>query len=140
MARKFEVDWADFGIIVTMELLDEENPDLCEAFWQSLPFQTIFAASMSAGEMFKIPIRRALPLAPPEKLRLFPEEPPGILFSLNVGSLLLKYGTVAEPFMIPRIARVPEEELDKLRNAATRLRDAYFFTKEINIATFRRKE
>jgi hypothetical protein len=42
--------------------------------------------------------------------------------------------------MIPRIARVPEEELDKLRNAATRLRDAYFFTKEINIATFRRKE
>ena len=140
MSRKFEVGWADFGITVTMELLDEENPELCEAFWQSLPFQTIFAASMSAGEMFKIPIRRALPLAPPEKLRFFPEEPPGTLFSLNVGSLLLKYGTVVEPFRIPRIARVPKEELDKLRNAAIKLRDAYFFTKEINIATFRRKE
>jgi hypothetical protein len=57
-----------------------------------------------------------------------------------MGSLLLKYGMTVEPFRIPRIARVPEEELDKLRNAATRLRDAYFFTKEINIATFRRKE
>jgi len=140
MARKFEIEWADFGITVTMELLDEENPELCEAFWQSLPFQTIFAASMSAGEMFKIPIRRALPPAPPEKLRFFPEEPPGTLFLLNVGSLLLKYGTVAEPFRIPRIARVPDEELNKLRNAATKLRDAYFFTKEINIATFKRKE
>jgi len=140
MSRKFEVEWADFGTTVTMELLDEENPELCEAFWRSLPFQTIFAASMSAGEMFKIPIRRALPPAPPEKLRPFPEEPPGTLSLLNVGSLLLKYGTVAEPFRIPRIARVPEEELDKLRNAAVKLRDAYFFTKEINIATFRRKE
>ncbi len=140
MSRKFEIEWPDFEVTVTVDLLDEENPELCEVFWQSLPFQTIFAASMSAGEMFKIPIRRALPPAPPEKLRLFPEEPPGTLFLLNVGSLLLKYGTVAEPFMMPRIARVPEEELDKLRNAATKLRDAYFFTKEINIATFRRKE
>jgi len=140
MSRKFEVEWADFGINVTMELLDEENPEICEAFWQSLPFQTIFAASMSAGEMFKIPIRRALPTAPPEKLRHFPEEPPGTLFSLNVGSLLLKYGTVAEPFMLPRIAMVLDEELEKLRNVATKLRDAYFFTKEINIATFRKKE
>ena len=140
MSRKFEVEWADFDITVTMELLDEENPELCEAFWQSLPFQTIFAASMSAGEMFEIPIRRALPQAPPEKLRLFPEEPTGTLFLLNVGSLLLNYGTVAEPFMIPRIARVPELELDKLRNVAVKLRDAYFFTKEINIATFKRKE
>ena len=140
MSRKFEIEWPDFGITVPVDLFDEENPELCEAFWQSLPFQTIFAASMSAGEMFKIPIRRALPQAPPEKLRFFPEEPAGTLFLLNVGSLLLKYGTVAEPFMIPRIARVPEGELDKLRSAAIRLRDAYFFTKEINIATFRRKE
>jgi len=140
MSRKFEVEWPDFGATVTLELFDEENPDICEGFWQALPFQTIFAASMSAGEMFKIPMRRSLPLAPPEKLRLFPEEPPGTLFSLSMGSLLLKYGTVAEPFRIPRIARVPEEELGKLREVAGKLREAYFFTKEINIATFRRKE
>ncbi len=143
MSRKFEIEWADLGISVTSELLDEENPEICEAFWQSLPFQTIFAASMSAGEMFKIPIRRALPIAPPEKLRHFPDEPPGTLFSLGMGmgnGLLLKYGMTAEPFMIPMIAMVPDEELEKLRNVAVKLRDAYFFTKEINIATFRKKE
>lgn len=139
MPRKFEVEWADFGTAVIMELADDENPKLCEAFWQSLPFQTIFAASMSAGEMFKIPIRRALPQAQAEKTMFFPDAPPGTLFSLNVGSLLLKYGLVAEPFQLPLIARVPEEELAKLRNASMKLRDAYFFTKEINIATFRRK-
>lgn len=140
MSRKFEVEWPDFKVTIAMELLDEENPEICEAFWQALPFQTIFAASMSAGEMFKIPMRRALPTAPPEKLRLFPEEPPGTLFSLDMGSLLLKYGTVAEPFRIPRIARVPDDELGKLREVAIKLREAYFFTKEINIATLRKRE
>ena len=140
MSRNFEVVWADFGAAVTMELADDENPKLCEAFWQSLPFQTIFAASMSAGEMFKIPIRRALPQAQAEKLRFFPDAPPGTLFSLNVGSLMLKYGNVAEPFRLPLVARVPDKELDKLRNLAIKLRDAYFFTKQINIATFRKKK
>ena len=134
------MEWADFGVTITAELLDEENPELCEAFWQSLPFQTIFAASMSAGEMFKIPIPVTLPTAPQEKLMPFPNEPLGSIISLGMGSLLLKYGTVAEPFMVPRLARVPQEELDKLRNVAMKLRDAYFFTKAVNIATLRRKE
>ncbi len=53
---------------------------------------------------------------------------------------MLIYGTVVEPFRLPRIAKVLEEELDKLRNVAVKLRDAYFYTKEINIATLRRKE
>jgi len=140
MSRQFEIEWPDFGVTIAVDLLDEENPEICEAFWQALPFQTIFAASMSAGEMFKIPIRRTLPDPLPEKRVLFPEEPPGTLFSLGMGSLLLKYGTVAEPFQIPKIARVPDGELDKLRNVAQKLREAYFFTKRINIATLRRKE
>jgi hypothetical protein len=36
MGRKFEVEWADFGIAVSMELLDGENPELCEAFWPNV--------------------------------------------------------------------------------------------------------
>lgn len=140
MSRKIEMEWPDFGVTVSAELLDEENPELCEAFWQCLPFQTIFAGSMSAGEMLKIPVPVTLPGAPQEKLVLLPEQTPGTIISLGMGSLLLKYGTVAEPFMVPRLARVPQEELDKLRSVAIKLRDAYFFTKEVNVATLRRKE
>jgi len=138
MSRKFEMEWPDFGVTITTELL-EENPDISEAFWQSLPFQTVFAASMSAGEMFKIPIPITLPTGSPEKLVLFPDEPVGSIISLGMGSLLLKYGIVAEPFRVPRLARVPQEELGKFIEVAFRLRDAYFFTKEINIATLRQK-
>lgn len=139
MPREIEIEWSDFGVAISAELLDGENPEICEVFWQCLPFQTIFAASMSAGEMFKIPIPVTLPIAAEEKLVLFPDEPPGSIISLGMGSLLLKYGTVAEPFRLPRVARVPQEELGKLREVAIKLRDAYFFTKEINIATLRRK-
>ena len=140
MSRKFEIEWSDFNVTVTVDLLDDENPELCEQFWQTLPFQTLFAASMSAGDKLKLPIPRILPVVPPEKLVLLPDEPPGTIISLGMGSLLLKYRIVAEPFRVPRLGRIPQEELDKVRNVAIKLREAYFFTKEINIATVRRKE
>lgn len=139
MPREIEIEWSDFGVAIFAELFDEENPELCEAFWQCLPFQTVFAASMSSGEMLKISVPVILPNTPHEKLVLLPEQPPGIIISLGMASLLLKYGTVVEPFRVPRLARVPREELDKLRDVTIKLRDAYFFTKEINIATLRRK-
>ncbi|MCX8126993.1 MAG: hypothetical protein N3E40_07675, partial [Dehalococcoidia bacterium] len=98
----------------------------------------IFAASMSAGEMLKIPVPFPLPTAPPEKNVYFPDLPPGFFISMSYSGLLLKYGVCAEPFRFPKVARVLPEDMDKLRAVATRLRDAYFFTKEINIATIRR--
>jgi len=140
LSRKVEIEWPDFNTTVTADLLDEENPEICETFWQALPIQTIFAASMSAGEMLKIPIPITLPEAPPEKCVLFTDQPPGTVISYGMGVLLLRYGTVAEPFMKPRVMMIPKEEQDKLWNVARRLRDAYFFTKEVNVATLRRKE
>jgi len=134
------MEWPDFGVILSADLMDSENPQLCDRFWQGLPFTTIFAASMSAGEMFKIPIPVILPRPQRDKFVLFAEEPPGTMVSLGTGSLLLKYGIVVEPFRLPRLAVIPPAELDKLRNVALKLRDAYFFTKEINVVTFRQKK
>ena len=139
MSRIFEIEWTDFNTTVPVELADDENPEVCEAFWQALPFQTIFAASMSAGEMLKIPIPVTLPRGAPDKLRLFPEIPPGSIISIGMSSLLLKYGTVAEPFNSPIVGRIADEDLDRLRNVAIKLRDAYFFTKAVNVATLRRR-
>lgn len=140
MSRKFGIEWPDFGVVIPVDLLDDENPELCEEFWQALPFQTIFAGSMSAGEMLKIPMPFSMTPASLEKRVLFPEQSPGTIVAHGWSILLLKYGTVAETFRLARIAMVPDEELKKLRNVAIKLRDAYFYTKEINIATLRRKE
>lgn len=139
MSRQFQITWPDFKVTVRAALLDEENPEICEEFWRGLPFETVFAASMSSGEMFKVPVPFILPDSPCRQLGFFPEEAPGTILSLAyMGSLLVKYGIVAEPFRLPRLARIGTAELAKFMPVASRLRDAYFFTKAVNFAVFER--
>jgi len=140
MKRTLEIKWPDFNVAVHAELLEDENPDMCEAFWQGLPCTTIFAASMSAGYIFKVPISFMLPMPGMEKRILISDESPGTIFALSNNELIIGYGTVVEPFMLPRIARIPGSELVKLKEVAVKLDDAYFYTKELHKATLRRKK
>jgi hypothetical protein len=136
--RRFEMYWPDFGSVISVDLLDEENPGLCEEFWQRLPFKTLMTSSMSAGEMLKVPLTFTLSaVTDTQKLHFFPEAASGTIFSYSLG-LLIKVGIVAEPFYIPRLGTMRPEELAKFKPIATRLREAYFFTKEVNFATLRR--
>jgi len=140
MSRKFEVVWADFDAVLTFELADDENPNLCDEFWQRLPFTTIFAASMSAGEMFKVPIPTVLTSEPEGDLALFPDQPVGTVLSFaSMSGLLIKYGIVVEPFRLPRIATLLKDEIGLFRDISGKLRDAYFFTKEVNLALVRKQ-
>jgi hypothetical protein len=115
--------------------MDQDFPKICDEIWNGLPFDTIFAASMSAGEMLKIPCPFNISMVTnTSKLALFPTLPLGTIVSLGVGGLMVKYGIVAEPFQMPVVARIKETDISKLREAAIRIRDAYFFSKAINIA------
>jgi len=140
MARIFEIEWPDFDVAVCAELLDEENPELCDTFWQGLPCKTIFAASMSAGHLFKVPIPFLLPFIPLEKRLPIVQEASGTIFAFSNNELMVKYGTVVEPFVVARLARISDSELAKLKEVTVQLSDAYFFSKEINMATMKRKE
>jgi len=139
MGRIFEIYWPDFDTVVDAELFDDENPELCDQFWNHLPFETVMAASMSAGEMFKIPVPFSLPMVAPDKMVLFSEQPPGTIVGGAMGSLLLRYGIMVEPFQLPLLARIPDAHIPRLKGISYKLRDAYFFSKEVNFATFRQK-
>ena len=141
MSREIEVEWPDFAVTVTVELLENENPRLCDELWQALPFETVFAGTMSSGELLKFPIPITLPTAAEEKLVLFPDQPPGTVVMLNdLAILFINYGPIAEPFRVPRIGIIRGEDLEKLRSVAMKIRDAYYFTKQVNIATVRKKK
>jgi hypothetical protein len=140
MARQFLMTWPDFKTSVAAELADEQNKSICDAFWNGLPFKTIFAASMSAGEMFKVPLPFPLPSLPPEKCPFFPDLPPGTIVQLPYGGIMIKYGICAEPFRVPVLARILPASMTDFLKISVLLRDAYFFTKVINIATISRKE
>lgn len=94
-------------------------------------------ASMSAGEMLKAPIPFTFPPVSEEKLVFVPSEPPGMVFGMP-NSLIIKYGIIVEPFRLPRIGKIQEKDIEKLKSCAVRIRDAYFFTKELNKAIFKR--
>jgi len=138
MGRKFEIVWPDFDISLEMTLFDEVNPELCNTFWDSMPFRTKMAGSMSAGQMMKIQIPAVLPEVAQDKRVLFPAQPPGTLLTLGGNSLLFKWGVVHEPFRLVQVAKINEKDLPKLREAALLIKEAYFFTKVINFATFKR--
>ena len=138
MARSVTIEWPDFNARVRLALLDDENPVQCAAFWDALPFETLLADSMSGGQLFKIPLDINLPPpGPAVKPVLFREQPSGTLVSLGT-TLLLKYGTVTEPFRLPKIGMMDDSELNKFVPVASKLREAYFFTKVINRAIFAR--
>jgi hypothetical protein len=142
MVRTLEIEWPDLDVSIGAQLFDEENPELCERFWQGLPFTTMFTASMSAGEIFKVPLPVSLPLVEPEKMVPVVEQPPGsIIGMVGVGSaLFVLYGRVVEPWRFPRLGKVLDHDIDTLRTIAVKLRDAYFFTKQICFAEIRAKE
>jgi len=139
MVRKFEMFWPDFNVVVEAILLDEVNPVHCEEFWNALPFKSLFIHSMSAGQMFKV--RTPFIASAGGKPVLLPKEPPGTIVTQPLSNqLLITYGNIAEPFRWPIIGRLTSDGLQKLKSIAIELRDAYFFTKEIFITTFRKKE
>jgi len=138
LGRIFQIEWPDFKTAVRVELAEEENPKLCAEFWESLPFRTILAASMSAGEMFKVPLPRMLKAPVEGPLHLFPDEPVGTILFLGTLGMLIRWGKVVEPFRMSRLGLVVKDDLPALAGVAVKLTDAYFFTKALNFATFKK--
>jgi hypothetical protein len=138
LSRIFQIEWPDFKTAVRVELAENENPGLCHEFWNNLPFRTIFAASMSAGEMLKVPLPKMLKTPIEGPLHLFPDEPVGSLLYLGTLGMLLRWGKVVEPFRLARLGLTVKDDLPKLAEVAVKLTDAYFFTKAINFATFKK--
>lgn len=140
MTRTVNIEWPDFKTTVAFTLSDEENPKMCEGFWRGLPFETVFAGSMSAGEMFKVPFPYYFPVVQPLKMVFLPEEPPGTIVVSRGGTLLVNYGAVIEPFRLPLLGRIPKTELGSLLQIIDKVRDAYWFTKVTNKAIFKKAQ
>lgn len=140
MPRKVNMEWPDFKTSVTFDLMETENPKLCESFWSGLPFDTVFEASMSGGQMYKVPVPYWIPSVGPFKSVFFPEQPPGTIVAVGGCTLLMKYGTVIEPFRLPVLGMIPKVELEKLLQITENIREAYWFSKAIHKAVFKKVE
>lgn len=50
MGRLIDIKWPELDIKVVAELADEQNPEMCEEFWQDLPFKVMQAHPVVSGE------------------------------------------------------------------------------------------
>jgi len=138
MARKIVLEWPSEEITVTATLLEKEEPELCGLLWNNLaePLKMFCRHPVSTGEEFSAAAR---PPKHPVKTgdvigrhkRMFCDiEPGSINYSVHggYGGLSCYYGPCTEPITVNGavVAKVPDDELPKLRKAGQAVWDHYY--------------
>ncbi|MFE1410606.1 hypothetical protein ACFW6F_07335 [Streptomyces sp. NPDC058746] len=130
-ARNIEIVWPDLGITVTAEL-DGRNPELADALWDSLPYQSLQGHALVAGRHLyhHVPIPSLLHLHPSERIPDRRDAPDGTVFCSGLQHLGIKYGTLTEPMPAAPVGRIRDEDITALKEAGDAVWDAVYTTKK----------
>ncbi|GAA5086407.1 hypothetical protein HNP84_003537 [Thermocatellispora tengchongensis] len=136
--RKIEIVWPELDITVQADL-DDRNPALADALWQSLPYRSLQGHALVAGHhLFHVaPIHSLLHLPAHHKVdrRL---EPDGTVFCSRLQHLGIKYGALTEPMLATPVGLVREEDTARLAEAGRAVWESVYSTKRPVIAEVRR--
>ncbi|MEV6947468.1 hypothetical protein AB0N07_37005 [Streptomyces sp. NPDC051172] len=119
------------GCTVTATL-DGRNPELADALWESLPYQSLQGHALVAGEhLYHVaPIHSLLHLQPSHKIADRREAPDGTVFCSALQHLSIKYGELTEPMPAAPVGRVRAEDMSALRRAGQAVWEAVYSTKK----------
>ncbi len=110
MGRLIDISWPALGVTVVAELNDERNPELCEEFWQHLPFKVLQAHPVVSGASMYAwtPVVSS---APVHHRELITDCPVGRLrYSQSTGNKMsVQYGVGLEPLAQPVLGQVLPE-------------------------------
>ncbi|MEU9099927.1 hypothetical protein [Streptomyces sp. NPDC048361] len=137
--RQIEISWPDLGLTVTADL-DDRNPALADALWDSLPYQSLQGHALIAGEhLYHVSPIPAL-LHTPHDLRIPDrrEAPNGTVFCSGLQHLGIKYGTLTEPMPATPVGQVREADMPALLEAGAAIWEAVYSTKKQIVAEVRR--
>ncbi|MGI4815125.1 MAG: DUF3830 domain-containing protein [Janthinobacterium lividum] len=110
MGRLIDIHWPSLDIKVVAELADEDNPELCEEFWQHLPFKILQAHPVVSGESVYAwtPIVSTAPVRKRE--RIVDCEVGRLRYSQSTGNKIsVQYGKGLEPLAQPVLGMVLPE-------------------------------
>jgi hypothetical protein len=132
MGRKIDINWPELGVKVVAELSDETNPELCEEFWQHLPFKVLQAHPVVSGESVyawtpivstaKVRHREAIIDCPVGRLRY--SQATGNKFSVQ-------YGRGLEPLSQPVLGMVLPEYHAQLPAVGKAIWENVFWRKDL---------
>ncbi|MFE2169570.1 hypothetical protein ACFXB3_31635 [Streptomyces sp. NPDC059447] len=129
--RNIEIVWPDLGITVTAEL-DGRNPELADALWDSLPYQSLQGHALVAGQHLyhHVPIPSLLHLHASEKIADRRDAPDGTVFCSGLQHLGIKYGTLTEPMPAAPVGHIRAEDIAALKEAGGAVWEAVYSTKK----------
>ena len=153
MNRKIIIEFSDSKIKISATLLDEEEPEQCDMFWETLktPLKMICQHTLSTGDYFatygrppKRPVKtgsQANPIG--RKQWLLCQLEPGMLLYTGGNDMAVAYGPhITEP-LVGRgsvAAKVDKEDLDNLMKAGKGVWNAQYMTHRLVIMTVRTRE
>ncbi|MGO4706792.1 hypothetical protein AB4072_13570 [Microvirga sp. 2MCAF38] len=130
MGRLIDISWPDLDVIVVAELADESNPEMCEEFWQHLPFRVLQAHPVVSGESLYCwtPIVSTAPVRHRERII---DCPIGRLrYSQSTGNKMsVQYGQGLEPLAQPVLGQVLPEYCDLLPGVGKEIWENVFWRK-----------
>ncbi|MFF4318713.1 hypothetical protein [Streptomyces sp. NPDC001568] len=129
--RQIEIAWPDLGITVTAEL-DGRNPELADALWEALPYQSLQGHALVAGEHLyhAAPIPSLLHLSASTRIADRRDAPDGTVFCSALQHLGIKYGTLTEPMPASPVGRIRQEDVSALQEAGRLTWDSVYSTKK----------
>ena len=140
MDRVFTITWPRFEKSVEAELLEEQDPKLCQDFWDALPFRSIQSHAVCAGVQMYCPFRLvSLPSRPfHEPMN---EQPVGrVNLELDFQYLAINYGPMSEPVPALPIAQVKDNDIEDIKIMGKMAWDNLLFSNEFLMVLFDKKE
>lgn len=119
MTRKIYIQLVGENICVAANILDDENKDLCDQLWDCLPTKTLLMHTFVSGSNLyaRFP-QPKITQAKNIKLKGRLGSDAGSIFFGSTGlggDIFIKYGQDSEDHAYPLVAKVIEEDLDKLK-------------------------
>jgi hypothetical protein len=138
--RKVVMYWPDLEVKVPFQLEDAKNPELCDEFWDNLPFEAVQEHGMVTGKIIYtwVPI---VSTAPVHFAQLHTESPIGrVSYSQGTGNkVIIKYGECSEDCPAPVLGYVPEDYHERLNFIGRSIWRNYFGPKKIIKVVFEKE-
>ncbi len=138
--RAVEIEWQPMGITVVAQLTEGPNRNLCDLFWDSLPYNSLQNHALVSGHhLYHLVPSVALVYTQAESKVDRTKAPDGTLFLSQLQHLAIKYGPLSEYIPAAPVGSVIPEHIPLLREAGRACWDATLRTKQVVEVRVRRK-
>lgn len=130
MNRKILIEWPELELSAHATLADDKNPELCDEFWNMLPFDGIINnAVITDGSMYCwVPMLSFAPIREKERIDLAPIG--RLRYSQNTGNkMIIQYDACNEDVMGAILGQIDEADIETVKKVGVTAKNAIFMSK-----------